>query len=189
MLIALRKYLFKAVATHEIGHTLGLRHNFAGSTDALNYHDEYWEIETLEQKHSTYLLTSEMEEGLREYAYSSIMDYGSRFNSDIRGLGKYDIAAIKFGYGQLVEAFVTPPDWTEHDILNYYNLDVAIEKMIHYSDIPALFTSEGFDDGLENIRVRRDVPMADVIAWMTLEPGAEDFTDTLVPYKFCRMSM
>ena len=27
--------------------------------------------------------------------------------------------------------------------------------------------------------------MADIIAWMTLEPGAEDFTDTLVPYKFC----
>ena len=27
--------------------------------------------------------------------------------------------------------------------------------------------------------------MADVVAWMTLEPGANDFTDTLVPYKFC----
>ena len=65
-------------------------------------------FETLEQKHSTYPSTSEMEEGLREYAYSSIMDYGSRFNSDIRGLGKYDVAAIKFGYGQLVEAFTTP---------------------------------------------------------------------------------
>ena len=185
MMIALRKYLFKAVATHEIGHTLGLRHNFAGSTDALNYHDEYWEIRDPRAEALDLPSTSEMEEGLREYAYSSIMDYGSRFNSDIRGLGKYDVAAIKFGYGQLVEAFTTPPDWTEHDILNYYNLDVAIEKMIHYSDIPALFSSEGYDDGLENIRSRRDVPMADIIAWMTLEPGAEDFTDTLVPYKFC----
>ena len=129
-----------------------------------------------------------MEEGLREYAYSSIMDYGSRFNSDIRGLGKYDVAAIKFGYGQLVEAFTTPPDWTEHDIRNYYNFDVAIEKIIHYSDI-ALFSSEGYDDGLENIRSRRDVPMADIIAWMTLEPGAEDFTDTLRPINFARTSM
>ena len=138
-MIALRKYLFKAVATHEIGHTLGLRHNFAGSSDALNYHDEYWEIRDPRAEALDLPSTSEMEEGLREYAYSSIMDYGSRFNSDIRGLGKYDVAAIKFGYGQLVEAFTTPPDWTEHDILNYYNLDVAIEKMIHYSDIPALF--------------------------------------------------
>ena len=68
-----------------------------------------------------------MEEGLREYAYSSIMDYGSRFNSDIRGLGKYGSRRRKFGYGQLVEAFTTPPDWTEHDIL-YYNLDVASRR-------------------------------------------------------------
>ena len=31
------------------------------------------------------------------------MDYGARFNSDIHGLGKYDTAAIRFGYGQLID--------------------------------------------------------------------------------------
>ncbi len=29
---------------HEVGHSLGLRHNFAGSTDALNYFPQYWSI-------------------------------------------------------------------------------------------------------------------------------------------------
>jgi hypothetical protein len=40
-----------------------------------------------------------------EYQYSSIMDYGQRMNSDIHGLGKWDIATIKYGYGQLVEVY------------------------------------------------------------------------------------
>ena len=32
------------LADHEMGHTMGLRHNFAASTDALNYDDQYWNI-------------------------------------------------------------------------------------------------------------------------------------------------
>ena len=42
---------------------------------------------------------------MREIQYSSIMDYGSRFSSDLAGLGSYDSAAIAFGYGGLVYAF------------------------------------------------------------------------------------
>ena len=33
------------------------------------------------------------------------MDYGSRFSSDIYGLGKWDYAAVMFGYGQLIEVY------------------------------------------------------------------------------------
>lgn len=29
---------------HEVGHSLGLRHNFAGSTDSLNYFPQYWSL-------------------------------------------------------------------------------------------------------------------------------------------------
>ena len=33
-----------------------------------------------------------------EYQYSSIMDYGARVNSEYKGIGKYDDAAILFAY-------------------------------------------------------------------------------------------
>jgi len=34
----------RGVGEHEVGHTVGLMHNFQGSFDALNYHDEYWDL-------------------------------------------------------------------------------------------------------------------------------------------------
>src|SRR5262249_52879187 len=34
----------KGIAFHEIGHSLGLRHNFASSWDALNYTPQYWQL-------------------------------------------------------------------------------------------------------------------------------------------------
>jgi hypothetical protein len=93
----LRRLIFRGLADHEMGHTMGLRHNFSGSTDALNYHDRYWQLRTS--------LAPEKWNGARlgEFAYSTVMDYGARFNSDVHGLGKYDHAAIRFGYGGLVD--------------------------------------------------------------------------------------
>ena len=86
----LREEIFEAVSLHEIGHTVGLRHNFKASTDALNYQDEFWQIrEQFPEEEWN-------QARLPEYRYTSIMDYGSRFNSDIKGLGKYDVAAIKY---------------------------------------------------------------------------------------------
>jgi hypothetical protein len=94
----LRVAIFRGLADHEVGHTMGLRHNFSSSTDAFNYNDKFWQIRgsgLSEQKQE--------EMKLSEYAYASVMDYGSRFNSDVQGLGKYDTAAIRFGYGQLID--------------------------------------------------------------------------------------
>jgi hypothetical protein len=43
----LRADIYKAVQLHEVGHNTGLFHNFAGSTDALNFGPTFWEIEQL----------------------------------------------------------------------------------------------------------------------------------------------
>lgn len=93
----LRATIFRGLADHEMGHTIGLRHNFAASTDALNYNDQFWTI-----RQSTAQDQWEAND-ISEYEYASVMDYGARFNSDVQGLGKYDMAAFRFGYGQLID--------------------------------------------------------------------------------------
>ena len=103
----LRTEIFKATAIHEIGHSIGLRHNFQGTYDSLNYLDQYWDLrkENLYEPQSIYdlyemstLTQNQIDGRMREYQYSSIMDYGLTFNTDIHGLGRYDIAAIVYGY-------------------------------------------------------------------------------------------
>lgn len=40
----LLRAMFVGVEAHELGHTMGLMHNFEGSFDEENYHPEYWQI-------------------------------------------------------------------------------------------------------------------------------------------------
>ena len=109
----IRAELFRATTLHEIGHTVGLRHNFSGSYDSLNYHDEYWNLrrENLSNPSSmfdlyelTALTDAQVEGRMREFQYSSIMDYGLTFNSDMQGLGRYDRSAMMFGYSSGTDA-------------------------------------------------------------------------------------
>lgn len=74
---------------HELGHNLGLRHNFKGSNDAPNYFTE-----------------TELEEhGLKTVpGYSSIMDYNPSLLNALAVFGPYDLAALRFGYKRQVEA-------------------------------------------------------------------------------------
>lgn len=72
---------------HEIGHNLGLRHNFAASTDKDNFYTEQ-ELADHDIDHSV--------------PFSSIMDYGDDLRT-LSVMGKYDIAALRFGYARQVE--------------------------------------------------------------------------------------
>ncbi len=192
VIATLRADIFKSTAAHEVGHTVGLRHNFAGSTDALNYMDGYWAMRDPAAQALDLPTDEEAQAGLRELSYSSIMDYGAKFVSDIRGIGKYDRAAVKFGYGQLVEQFVNPPLYPDddnpnrHPLLAAFYLDDIVQNWSHYTDLPTLFSNDGSRaDGLTNIRERQDVPMREVIGSLTWDPDYDDLSDTLVPYKFC----
>ncbi|HEX2659173.1 MAG TPA: zinc-dependent metalloprotease, partial [Polyangia bacterium] len=101
---AVRAAIFRGLTDHEMGHTMGLRHNFAGSTDALNYGKEYWDIRTTNDK------SQWAAKNLDEHMYSTVMDYGARFNTDVNGLGRYDHAAIRFGYGKLMDVMPNAAD-------------------------------------------------------------------------------
>ncbi len=96
----LRHELFVAVQGHEVGHTIGLRHNFSASMDPLNFSPEFW---------TTYWNNPPTEEnpnrGL-EYKYASVMDYGIGVALEgLHGVGAYDKAAVRFMYGELVDVW------------------------------------------------------------------------------------
>jgi hypothetical protein len=68
---------------HELGHNFGLRHNFLASTDTKNF-----------------LLK---EDGTPVSQTSSIMDYQPGQVTELVTPGPYDVAAIRYGYGNAVE--------------------------------------------------------------------------------------
>jgi len=149
----LRKEVFRAVALHEIGHTVGMTHNFEASRDALNYPDEFWQI-----RHDHESDEARIENRLPEYRYASIMDYGSRFNADTKGLGKYDLAAIKFGYGHVTEKFsddlVVNPSFSYRTFVDGYEV------------IPELLEDGDGDpsNNYLNITKRDDMPIATAVS-------------------------
>ena len=177
----IREEIFRGVMLHEIGHTLGMTHNFRASHDALNYFDEFWDIQ------QNFDSDSERDEQLQpEFRYTSIMDYGARFNSDVHGLGKYDQAAIKFAYTGLLEEFADDVDVPGR-------LDLHLE----YDDFTKIPDLLGGDAA--NITHRKNVLIDDVVADVRKgirENGvkfAEDpkqsesayWRDRTVPYYYC----
>jgi hypothetical protein len=132
----LRRDAYRSIGEHEVGHTVGLMHNFIASADALNYKDGYWDA----RKETIGVMVGgkrvlpvtpqnlldaakpnqkQIDESMYEKTYSSIMDYGARMNASIHGIGKYDDAAILFGYAGGFE-----PGWVEvfNDMRNDYDV-------------------------------------------------------------------
>ncbi|MFK8004220.1 MAG: zinc-dependent metalloprotease [Polyangiales bacterium] len=109
----LRHPIFHGVTSHEIGHTIGLRHNFSGSYDAVNYGPRYWELrDDGDMAPRAWDPETDIETfgRIQENQYSTVMDYGNNFVvTDANGVGHYDLAAIKMGYGDLVEVFTDAP--------------------------------------------------------------------------------
>tara|TARA_B100000609_G_scaffold199347_1_gene202267 strand:- start:7925 stop:11482 length:3558 start_codon:yes stop_codon:yes gene_type:complete len=140
------RMIFRGTEAHEIGHTLGLRHNFSASADEPNYFPEYFELQKKQggntpgddkdNRHSWF------------YMYSSIMDYHGEVYGDAVGIGSYDYAAIRYGYAGKLELDNTD-DLTQYvkkvasafKTTEYYK-DLYTELKIEES---ALKTSKGLD--------------------------------------------
>lgn len=215
----LMKELYRGVQLHEIGHTVGLRHNFAGSTDALNYQTDghthleylrdsyaklpgatnYWEARLKVQEvgpgqiplQPTFLVPYNREAlrlyPLKELQYSSIMDYSAKPNGDFFGLGKYDRAAINFGYGQLVDVF-------DPEVAGYpgHQLPEDLPELLkagerHYTYLPFLFaqgfTLQDLKKGIDlMVKGRRTVPYAELQELRNKDASKAPIE---VPYRFC----
>ncbi|MEM6962590.1 MAG: zinc-dependent metalloprotease, partial [Myxococcota bacterium] len=142
--IRLQQWMMRQVMFHEIGHSIGLRHNFAASYDRNNYHDAYFNIA---RSHPLPILDdydlpenggnadgfvggaeiTNYYRGLRQVRdtraalgientmSSSAMDYV--FAGSMH-LGRYDRAAALFSYFGLIEAFEGDPRYLFPDSLN-----------------------------------------------------------------------
>jgi hypothetical protein len=123
------KETIKGIGIHELGHSLGLRHNFASSWDAPNYNPQYWQLRTAEGKAAAECKTSragdddscmgpryldpmtqdeqglagESRPGIDYFANTSTMEYQIERGGESVGLGTYDQHAMKVLYGRVIE--------------------------------------------------------------------------------------
>jgi hypothetical protein len=196
----LRHPILSGLALHEVGHTVGLRHNFSGSFDAVNYQPEYWALRDDGNMHPRAfdpLTQDEINGRISEYSYSTVMDYGHNFVvTDANGLGHYDHAALKMGYGDLVEVFEDVPDSAEvawRGLIEYWGWPVPI-TLDSDGDTMEAYTYTDWPDlvgGTENLERRADVPYTSLRAESLL--GAYGIDDRVadaqnrvaVPYLFC----
>jgi len=186
--------IWSTVALHEVGHTMGLRHNFASSTDALNYHAEYWDLKGTEDSEGNWYPTNlweresrnQVSQRMRENQQTTVMEYGSGFNSRYKGLGTWDYGAIYFAYGGLLSVFNNPPDMTQFAVdleepedtdPTNFGLTVRIEQPLakvlrkrHHTNFPELF------GGVDNMYDRSAVPWQDLTYMAETETDADGLT-------------
>jgi hypothetical protein len=128
------KEAVKGIGLHEIGHSLGMFHNFASSWDAVNYTPQYWQLRTNNGKSTLKCATAradgsadscmgpryldpetaeeqgtagESRPGIEYFANTSTMEYQIERFGETVGLGTYDQHAMKALYGRVLETFDT----------------------------------------------------------------------------------
>jgi hypothetical protein len=133
----LRHWVFYTTTLHEMGHTLGLRHNFMASADERNFPADYaklktayWDkIDALRKQYQAKIQKGDAaayEEYVQRvddlasthdrFGSSSVMDYMGDWMDWGKPARPYDRAALLFGYGQRVEVKNAKGGW---DVVPY----------------------------------------------------------------------
>lgn len=128
---------------HEIGHNLGLRHNFKGSNDIANFYNE-------RERNDLGLVGAAR--------YSSIMDYNYSSLNGLTTFGKYDTSALKFAYNREVELRDGSQLKVEKDLFSYLidrNIGPNIKRYEFCTDENAgtSMTCDRFDEGTNTLEI------------------------------------
>lgn len=125
----LDRRLYRQTELHEMGHCMGLRHDFGGSADTGNYAQDYYlitdaiplpspaafdtdgdvglsfeESQAYEAAYSDARRNRELA-GIDAWMNSSIMEYTGNWYERIQGTGFHDTMAIALGYGNMVDVY------------------------------------------------------------------------------------
>ena len=102
-------YAWRRTFIHEMGHNLGLRHNFKGSYDRANFGDK--------------MKGEEVKTG---NSFSSIMDYGHSQLNTLPDFGVYDKAALNMAYNKKIRMYryTRKPNRFSEGVKEYKNLDL-----------------------------------------------------------------
>jgi hypothetical protein len=118
----IRRSLTYGVMLHELGHSMGLRHVFTSSFDALNFRPQYWQLRTRDGAETDYcteattdgstcvgprwrdpVTDTERDGMIWMWQQTSVMDYPGELSQETVGIGAYDRAALRFAYGDVTD--------------------------------------------------------------------------------------
>ncbi|MCC6216635.1 MAG: hypothetical protein IT376_17370 [Polyangiaceae bacterium] len=117
----LRGRMHYSVILHEMGHTVGFRHNFVSSYDKFNFRTQYWQLRTnngqvtqpctgpsdgescVGPRYYDPLTQDEMDQSIWTWQHSTVMDYPGELTQDMLGLSVYDYAAARAFYADVVD--------------------------------------------------------------------------------------
>lgn len=170
--------LFTHVMLHELGHNMGLRHNYEGTYDAMNYNDEFWQLHCIEGLDATDCDTDALVEerqnaGYDQWKNTTVMEYISSKGAFTSYLGKYDIAALRFGYASQVEVFTNSAEQADDG--------EALRSWRYLNDYKSIPNHLCGDTDCANGTLARAV-IRDR-AWVNFDP--QNPPDNEVPYLFC----